>query len=89
MSGLNLKELGKELKKQQAIADTKLDTMEPNKRRMQLGNINQAKEKIQGLQLEYRKQIMQSAIFILVTGDQTKEFAKIAEKSCGCPKCTT
>ena len=84
MSELNLKDLAKELKKQQAIADTVPDTEEPNRRRMQLGNIMQAKEKIAGLQLEYKKQILSSAIFILATGSEAKKFASIAEKSFEC-----
>ena len=83
MSELNLKELGKELKKQQAIADSDPGT-EPNTRRMRLGNIMQAKEKIAGLKLEYRRQILSSAIFIIATGSDAKKFASIAEKSCGC-----
>jgi hypothetical protein len=84
MSELNLKELGKELKKQQAIADMDPGTTDPNQRRMRLGNIMQAKEKIQALQLEYNKLILANAIFIIATGKEAKKFASVAEKSCGC-----
>ena len=83
MSQLSLKELGTEIKKQQKIADSD-PGQEPNTRRMRLGNITQAKEKLQGLKLEYRKQIMANAIFIVVTGKDAKKFASVAEKSCGC-----
>lgn len=85
MNQTNLKELGKELKKLTTIANSDPNkATDPQKRRMLLGNITQAKEKLQGLQLEYRKLIMQRAIFILVTGPKSKEFSSIAEKSYSC-----
>lgn len=83
MSNLSLKELAKEIKKQQAIADMDPGT-EIATRRMRLGNINQAKEKLEGLNLEYRKAIMANAIFILSAGKSAQTFTEIAEKSGGC-----
>jgi len=83
MSELSLKELGKEIKKQQEIADSDPGS-EPNTRRMRLGNIAQAKEKLQGLRLEFRKNILANAIFVVVTGKDAKKFSTVAEKSCGC-----
>ena len=83
MSQLGLKELGAEIKKQQKIADSD-PGQDMHTRRHRLGNITQAKEKLQGLKLEYRKQILSSAIFIIVTGSEAKKFASVAEKSCGC-----
>lgn len=80
---MNLKDLGKEIKTQQKIADSDPGT-EPQTRRMRLGNIMQAKEKLQGLKLEYRKQILASAIFIIATGPEAKKYASVAEKSGGC-----
>jgi hypothetical protein len=84
MSQLNLKDLGKELKKQKDIAEMDPGTDDPNVRRMRLGNIMQAKQKIEALELEYNKLILSNAIFILATGKEAKKFASIAEKSCGC-----
>jgi hypothetical protein len=83
MSQLSLKELGKEIKKQQAVADSD-PGQDIHTRRHRLGNIAQAKERLEGLRLEYRKQILANAIFIVVTGKEAKKFASIAEKSCGC-----
>ncbi len=80
---MNLKELGKEIKTQQKIAESDPGT-EPQTRRMRLGNIMQAKEKLQGLRLEYRKQILANAVFIVATGPEAKKYASVAEKSGGC-----
>ena len=80
---MNLKELGKEIKAQQKIADSDPGT-DINTRRMRLGNITQAKEKLQSLKLEYRKQVLSSAVFIVATGSDAKKYASIAEKSGGC-----
>lgn len=83
MTGMNLKELGKEIKLQQKIAESDPGT-EPNTRRMRLGNIAQAKDKLQGLRLEYNKQILSSAVFIIATGPDAKKFSSLAEKNGGC-----
>ncbi len=83
MNGMNLKELGKEIKLQQKIAESDPGT-EPNTRRMRLGNIAQAKEKLLGLRHEYNKQILTNAIFIIATGDDAKKFASLAEKHGDC-----
>lgn len=83
MTDLSLKELAKELKKQQAIADSDPGT-EQATRRMRLGNIQQAKEKVKGLELDFKKKVLDSAIFIIATGKDAKKFASVAEKTCGC-----
>ena len=83
MNSLSLKELATEIKKQQKIAESDPGT-DIATRRMRLGKINQAKEKLEGLNLEYRKMIMSSAIFIIATGKDAKKFASVAEKTGGC-----
>ena len=83
MSTTSLKELGKTIKEQRAIANSDPGT-EPNSRRMRLGNIMQAKEKLAALRLEYRNLILANAIFIIATGKDADKFASIAEKKFDC-----
>lgn len=83
MTGMNLKELGQEIKAQQKIAESDPGT-EPNTRRMRLGNIAQAKEKLQTLKLNYLKQIIANSVFIIATGSEAEKFATLAEKHGDC-----
>lgn len=78
-----LKELAEQIKKQQDIANSNPGT-DPQTRRVRLGNITQAKEQLKDLRLSYRKQLLASAVFVIVTGDQADKFAKTAEEKYSC-----
>lgn len=79
----NLKELGEDIKKQRDIANSDPGT-DVNVRRMRLGNIMQAKEKLRGLTQEYRKALISRSTFIVVTGSLSKKFAELAESEFIC-----
>jgi len=53
-------------------------------RRFKLGKKKQAQLNLEGLYMEYRKQVRDSAVFMLVTGDQADKFAKTANKEYQC-----
>ncbi|HBI01196.1 MAG TPA: hypothetical protein DDY18_06185 [Flavobacterium sp.] len=78
-----LKELAEKIKQQKAIAASDPGN-DPQTRRVRLGNITQAKEQLKDLRLSYRKLLLKSAAFIIVTGDQADKFAKTAEEKYDC-----
>ena len=78
-----LKQLSEEIKKQTAIANSD-PGQDPQTRRIRQGNIMQAKEQLKDLRLNYRKQLLNSAIFLIVTGDQSQKFAETAEDKYSC-----
>lgn len=79
----NLKELGENIKKAQAIAISDPGT-DVNVRRMRLGNIMQAKEQLKLLGQEYRKALISRVTFIIVTGSLSNKFAELAEAEFSC-----
>lgn len=80
---MSLKELGEDIKKMQAVA-----SMDPgdnySTRRMRLGDIAQAKERLRLLGQEYRKELISRAAFAIVTGSQAEKFATLAEAEFSC-----
>lgn len=71
------------------IRDTKaIIGMKPSedvrKRNFELGNIRQAKEKLNRLFMEYRKEILKSSVFLVVTGSQSEDFSKVADEDFSC-----
>ena len=79
----NLKELGESIKKAQIIAASD-PGMDVNARRMRLGNIMQAKEQLKSLSMEYQKELISRATFVIVTGTQAEKFAKLSEEEFSC-----
>jgi len=70
----------KDIEKNKVLANKVLDKPDPRTYTTQLGHIKRAKENLSELYLEYRKEVMQRAVFILAKGAQSKSFIDIAEK---------
>lgn len=73
----------KEIQKAKAVAE-----MDPGHdvqtRRVKLGHIRQAKEKLETLYMEYRREIQNNSVFIVALGSSAKSFADKAKKDYQC-----
>lgn len=56
----------------------------PYLKRNKKGQITRAKEDLKELEIQYRSEVKNRAVFILVTGSQYENFSKMAEEEFGC-----
>lgn len=75
--------LMKDIKETKSMAERK-PSEDTRKRSFELGNIRQAKEKLNRLFMNYRKEILGNSVFLTVTGSQSEEFANIASEEFSC-----
>lgn len=57
---------------------------DPTAQRMKIGHVKRAKEDLKQLFMDYRKELQSRAAFIVVAGDKSDKFSKLAESSFGC-----
>jgi len=72
-----------QIKKTKAVAEQDPGT-DVNTRRVRLGKISQAKEQLKSLYMDYRKEIMANALFMIASGPEGEKFAKSATKYFDC-----
>lgn len=72
------------IQQEKKIAEQDLDAVDPRVRSYKKGQIMSAKERLEGLYLEYKNEILKRSVFILVTGNESDKFIKIAEKKFKC-----
>jgi len=75
--------LGK-INEEKEIAKIDLDTISAKARVYKRGQVESAKAKLEGLYIDYKNEILKRAIFILVAGDDSSNFANIAEEKFKC-----
>jgi len=75
-----------EIKETKKIALTDLDTVSPRAYPYKLGQVNSAKAKLESLYINYKHELLNKAIFILVTGSDSALFSEIAERDFKCFK---
>ncbi|MDD5650806.1 MAG: hypothetical protein PHF86_10400 [Candidatus Nanoarchaeia archaeon] len=80
-----LTKLVNKIKETKAVAESSPGE-DPTCYSAKLGNIKRAKENLEGLMTEYRDKLKNRTIFILVTGNGNKKFAKFATKDYKCFK---
>ena len=75
----------KEIEKNKVIANTDITkNIDPRTYTTKLGHVKRAKQNLEDLFLEYRKEAMKRAVFILAKGSQSKSFVDIAKSEYGC-----
>lgn len=79
-----LEEILNEINEQKKIAEIDLSEVSPRAYPYKKGQVDSAKNKLEGLYIDYKNEMLNRAVFILVTGDKAEEFANIAKEDYGC-----
>lgn len=74
----SLKDIMEEIVTTKALAESQPTSDNPSKRRVEKGNIEQAKEKLDDLYLSYRKAVLNDSVFMIVVGSTANKFAESA-----------
>ena len=70
--------LMKEINKNRTLANMVLENPDPRTYTTKLGHQKRAKQNLEELYLEYRKEVMSRAVFILTKGSQSQSFVDVA-----------
>jgi hypothetical protein len=73
-----------QINEQKNIAQQDLDTVSPRALPYKKGQVESAKAKLEGLYIDYKNELLKNSVFILVTGNESESFAKIAEDNFKC-----
>lgn len=79
-----LEQILEEINQQKKIAEIDLDSVSPRVYPYKKGQVESAKNKLESLYIEYKNELLNRSVFILVTGDESKEFARIASEEYEC-----
>jgi hypothetical protein len=79
-----LEQILDEINKQKKVAEIDLSEVSPRAYPYKKGQVDSAKNKLEGLYIDYKNELLNRAVFILVTGNKSKEFANIAQKEYKC-----
>lgn len=79
----NLNDLVKEIKNTKEVASLEEDH-NPLTRRVRMGKIKKAKEKLDDLYIEYKDALREKATIILVNGSEAGKFEEVATNEFGC-----
>jgi len=74
------------IKAEKDVAEQDINQISPRALPYKKGQIRSAKERLEGLYIDYKNEMLKRAIFILVTGNKSELFAEIAEKDFKCFK---
>jgi hypothetical protein len=81
---MSFKEILSKIEEEKKIAETDLNTVSPRAYPYKKGQVDRAKENLESLYVDYKNQVLKNAVFILVTGTHSDEFANIAEEKFQC-----
>lgn len=73
-----------QINQQKEIAQQDLNVISSRALPYKKGQITSAKQKLEDLYVDYKNEVLKSAVFILATGDQSETFASIAEEKFKC-----
>jgi hypothetical protein len=73
-----------EINEQKKIAQQDLHSISPRALPYKKGQVDSAKSKLENLYVDYKNELLKSSVFILVTGDNAKDFSNIAEDKFKC-----
>lgn len=79
-----LEQILNQINEQKKIAEIDLSEVSPRAYPYKKGQVDSAKNKLEGLYIDYKNEILNRAVFILVTGDKAENFASIAKEDYGC-----
>lgn len=79
-----LEQILNQITEQKKIAEIDLDSVSRRVYPYKKGQVDSAKNKLESLYIDYKNEILNRSIFILVTGDESQEFAKIASEEYEC-----
>lgn len=74
----------KDIEKNKVVAAMEIGDADPRTYTTKLGHIKRAKQNLEDLFLDYRKEVMNRAVFILTKGAQADSFIEIATSEYGC-----
>jgi len=81
---MSFKEILTKINEEKKIAETDLNTISPRAYPYKKGQVDRAKENLESLYVDYKNQVLKNAVFILVTGSHSDEFADIAQDKFEC-----
>lgn len=81
---MSFKEILTKINEEKKIAETDLNTISPRAYPYKKGQVDRAKENLESLYVDYKNQVLKNAVFILVTGSHSDEFANIAQDKFEC-----
>jgi len=79
-----LDQILEKIKEEKKIAEQDLDAVDPRVISYKKGQVSSSKERLEGLYLDYKNEILKRSVFILVTGEDSDKFTKIATKKFKC-----
>lgn len=77
---MSLETILEKINKEKATANKNVNELDPRVRTYAKGKIRAAKDRLDGLYLDYRNELLNRAIFILVSGEDCGRFAEIARE---------
>jgi len=83
---MSLGEILEKINLEKVTAEIDLDKVSARARVYKKGQVESAKNRLEGLYIDYKNEVLKRAIFIMVTGDKSEEFAGIAEEEYKCFK---
>jgi hypothetical protein len=81
---MSLSTILEKINEQKVIAEQDLNAVNPLVLSYKKGQVNSAKTKLEDLYVDYKNELLKNSVFILVTGDQSAEFASVAEEKFKC-----
>lgn len=79
-----LEQILEQINQDKKIAEIDLSTVSPRAYPYKKGQVNSAKSRLEGLYIDYKNELLNRAVFILVTGNKAEEFANIAKEDFQC-----
>jgi hypothetical protein len=81
---MSLENVLEKISNEQIVANQDLNTVSPAVLPYKKGQVRAAKDRLELLRNELKQETLKRSVFIVVTGDQNKQFAEIAEQEFRC-----
>lgn len=79
-----LEQILEQINQDKKIAEIDLSTVSPRAYPYKKGQVDSAKNRLEGLYIDYKNELLNRAVFILVTGNKSEEFANVAKEEFQC-----
>lgn len=77
---MSLETILEKINKETTTASKNIDELDPRVRTYAAGKIRAAKDRLEGLYIDYKSELLNRAVFILVSGEGSGDFAEIAKE---------
>lgn len=81
---MSLEQILEKINNEKVVAEMDLDTVSPRALPYKKGQVESAKHRLEGLYIDYKNELLKRAVFILVTGEESSQFADIAKEEYSC-----